>query len=141
MAHITFKSGQPVQSLSGSLGALTFRTLYGRTFVHGRTEPVLPKNPTRQQRAQFKQRTIIDQCVTILQAQIEDLQEAIRMRPKIRDRIVRLYKKHAPTIKARTKLQRAIMTEYRQKFAKTSSVQSRCNIGPISVQSREINNN
>ena len=123
MAKISFNPNQPIQSLSGSLGALTFRTLYGRTFVMERTAPELPKNPTRKQRAQFKQRTIIDQCVAILQSQIPDIQEAINLRPKIRDRIVRLYKKHAPSIKAPTKLQRAIMTDYYEKFAKTSTGQ------------------
>ena len=121
MAKITFNPNQPIQSLSGSFGALTFRTLYGRTFVMERTAPELPKNPTRKQRAQFKQRSIIDRCVTILQSQYEDMQVAIAMRPKIRDRIVRLYKKHAPTIKAPTKLQKAIMTDYYEKFAKTST--------------------
>jgi len=136
MAKITFREGQPIQSLSGSLGPLTFRTLYGRTFVTERAEPVLPKNPTRQQRAQFKQLTIVNQCLDILQSQIADIQEAISMRSKIRDRIVRLYKKHAKTIKAPTKLQRTIMTEYYAKFAKTSSDHSRSNIGPLSVHNR-----
>ena len=132
MAKVTFNTDQPIQSLSGSFGPLTFRTLYGRTFVMERPAPTLPKNPTRQQRARFKQRTIIDQCVAILQSQYEDIQEAIAMRPKIRDRIVRLYKKHAPSIKAPTKLQKAIMTEYREKFAKTSSSHSRDYVGPLS---------
>ena len=136
MANVIFKKDQPIQSLSGTIGALTFRTVNGRTFVSERAEPVLPNKPTRQQRAHFMQRIIVNQCVEILQSQIVDLQEAISMRTKIRDRIVRLYKKHAPTIKARTKLQRAIMTDYYEKFAKTSSVQSRRNIGPFSDQSR-----
>ena len=121
MAKVTFNPNQPIQSLSGSIGPVTFRTINGRTHVFQRPEPVLPKNPTRKQRALFKQRTIIDYCLSIIQAQYEDVQEAIKMRPKIRDRIVRLYKKYAPTIKARTKLQKAIIAEYNQKFAKTSS--------------------
>ena len=120
MARVEFDPNQPIQSLSGSIGRVSFRTVFGRTFVTKRPEPVLPKNPTRQQRAQFKKQTIIDNCLTILQEQIPDLQEAINMRPKIRDRIVRLYKKHAPNIKAPTKLQKAIMIDYYQKFAKTS---------------------
>lgn len=136
MAQITFNPNQPIQALSGTVGGVTFRTMYGRTYVHSRTEPVLPENPTRQQRERFKQRTIIDQCVDILQSQYEDMQIAIAMRPKIRDRIVRLYKKYAPTIKARTKLQRKIMTEYYQKFAKTSSNHSRGFVDPFSNHSR-----
>ena len=139
MARVTFNQNQPVQSLSGSIGALTFRTLNGRTFVHERTAPELPKHPTRQQRAQFKQRTVIDRCLSILQSQIPDIQEAIAMRPKLRDRLVRLYNKYAPSIKAPTKLQRKIMIEYYQKFAKTSTVHSRGLNGPLSDQSRELN--
>ena len=77
---------------------------------------MLPKNPTREQRDQFTRRTIIDQCVSILQSNIPDMQDAIAMRSKIKDRIRFLYKKFAPTIKARTKLQKAIMTEYYARF-------------------------
>ena len=136
MAKVTFNPDQPIQSLSGSVGALTFRTLNGRTFVRERTAPTLPKHPTRQQRDQFKRRTIIDNCLTILQSQIPDIQQAIAMRTKIKDRLNYLYKTFAPTIKARTKLQKAIMTEYHARFSATSSVHSRGNIGPLSVQSR-----
>ncbi len=119
MAKVTFKEGQPIQSLSGTLGRMTFRTMYGHTSVFEKPEPTLPKNPTRKQKAQFKKRTIIDNCLTILQSEITDIQEAIRMRQKIRDRLIYLYKKFAPTIKAPTKLQKAIMTEYRQRFSQS----------------------
>ena len=127
MAKVTFNPNQPVQSLSGSVGALTFRTINGRTFVRERSTPVLPKNPTRKQREQFKQRTIIDSCLTILQSQIPDIQEAIAMRNKFKQRLTYLYKSFAPTIKAPTKLQKAIMTEYYARFSATSTGQSRIN--------------
>ena len=119
MAKVTFKPGQPIQSLSGTLGRMTFRTIYGHTSVFEKPEPTLPKNATRKQKAQFKRQIIIDNCLTILQGEITDIKEAIRMRQKIRDRLVYLYKKFAPTIKARTKLQKAIMTEYRQRFSQS----------------------
>ena len=137
MARVTFNPNQPIQSISGTIGALTFRTRNGRTFVYERLQPELPKNPTRKQRAQFKQRTIIDQCVSLVQSQIEDLQEAINMRPTIKERLRSLYKKLEPTIKSQTKLQKAIMTEYNARFSATLSVHSRRNIGPLSVHSRE----
>ena len=138
MAKVTFNPDQPVQSLSGTLGALTFRTINGRTHVFQRAEPELPKHPTRQQRAQFKQRTIINQCITILQDQYEDIREAMTMRPTIKDRLTHLYKKHVTDIKSPTKLQRTIMSEYYARFSSTSSGQYRCNIGPLSVHSRKI---
>ena len=137
MAKVTFNPNQPIQSLSGSMGKITFRTINGKTFVHERQAPELPKNPTRQQRARFKQRTIIDSCLAILQSQIDDIQEAINMRAKIRDRIVRLYKKHAPLIKAPTKLQRAILTEYAQKFCRSETVHERTYIGTSTVLKRD----
>ena len=138
MAKVTFNPDSPIQALSGTLGNLTFRTINGRTFVHERTEPVLPKHPSRQQRARFKQRTIINSCIAILQSRYEDIQEAIAMRNTIKDRLNHLYKKHAAHIKAPTKLQRAIMTDYYARFSATSSDQYRCNIGPTSVQSRGL---
>ena len=116
MAKVHFKPNQPIQSLYGTLGSVTFRTVNGQTQAFQRPEPVLPKNPTRKQRALFKQHTIINNCLDILQSQIPDIQEAIAMRPKIKERLRYLYKTFAPTIKARTKLQKAIMTEYYARF-------------------------
>ncbi len=123
MAKISFNPNQPIQSLSGTVGPVTFRTVNGRTFMSGRSKPVLPKNPTREQRAQYKRRSIIDQCVSILQSQYQDIRVAINLRRKIRDRIAYLYDSLAPTVKAPTKLQRAIMTEYHARFSDTSSGQ------------------
>ena len=121
MAKIKFKEGQPIQSLSGTIGNISYRTVNGRTFVHSRPLPKLPKNPTRQQRALFKRRTIINNCISILQGQIPDIQEAMTMRNKIRDRLSYLYKIYAPTIKAPTKLLKAIMTEYYARFSVSST--------------------
>lgn len=116
MAKVTFRKGQPIQALSGTLGALTFRTLYGRTFVRERSMAVLPENPTRKQRAQYKQRKVVDRCVEILQYRIPDIQEAIAIRPKMRERVKYLYKKFAPEIKAPTKLQKRILEVYEERF-------------------------
>ena len=116
MAKVHFKPNQPIQSLSGTLGSVTFRTVNGQTQAFQRPEPVLPKNPTRKQRALYKRRSIIDQCITILQSQYEDMQVAIAMRPKIKQRLTYLYKTFAPDIKAPTKLQKRIMTEYYARF-------------------------
>ena len=137
MAKVTFNPNQPIQSLSGSMGKITFRTINGKTFVHERQAPELPKNPTRQQRARFKQRTIIDSCLAILQSQIDDIQEAISMRSIIKDRLSYLYKKFEPAIKAPTKLQKAIMTEYYARFSATSSVHERTYIGTSTVLKRD----
>lgn len=136
MAKIEFNPNQPIQALSGTVGKFTFRTVNGRTFLHTRPEPVLPKNPTPAQREKYKRQVVINQCLDILQDQIPDLPTAIKMRGKIFDRLTYLYKKFAPTIKARTKLQKKIMTEYYAKFSDTSSVHSRGNVGPMSVHSR-----
>ena len=131
MAKITFKKGQPVQSLSGSVGRITYRTVNGRTYMHRRSEPVLPKNPTRQQRAQFKRQSIIDNCLAILQNQYEDIGEAIAMRSKIRDRLKYLYKKYVKQIKAPTKLQKAIMADYYARFSTEN--------GPIMDRRKPVN--
>ena len=137
MARIKFREGQPIQSLSGTLGNMTFRTVNGRTQVFQRAEPILPKNPTRKQRAQFKRQTIINNCISILQSQYEDIQEAMAMRPTIKDRLTYLYKKYVKDIKAPTKLQRAIITEYYAHFSLTSTGQYRCKVGPSSVHSHK----
>ena len=125
MAHVTFNPNQPIQSLSGTVGDRTFRTFNGRTYLTRRQAPVLPKNPTRQQRAQFKRRSIINLCVNDIQRQYSDILDAIAMRTKIKDRVEYLYKKFSPTIKAPTKLQKAILSEYDCRFCQTSPSHSR----------------
>ena len=116
MARVTFKENQPIQALSGTLGDITFRTMYGVTHMYRRAEAELPKNATRKQRAQYKQRMIIDQCVMLIQSQIEDMETALAMRSKIKDRFRYLYKQYAPEIKARTKLQIAMMRAYHERY-------------------------
>ena len=125
MAQIKFNPNQPIQSLSGTVGAVSFRTRNGRTFMYRTGEPVLPKNPTRKQRAQYKQRIVVDFCVSAIQAQIPDIQDALAMRPTIRSRVMRLYKLLSPSTKARTKLQGYILAEYGRRFCKSEPIHSR----------------
>ena len=125
MAHVTFNPNQPIQSLSGTIGRNTFRTVDGQTYMTRRLPPVLPKNPTRQQRAEFKRRSIVDHCVSLIQERIGDICQAIAMRPTIHKLIVRLYKEFSPIIKAPTKLQKAILSEYDCRFCQTSPSHSR----------------
>ena len=114
-------------SISGTIGDLTFRTMNGKSYMYRRSEPQLPPHPTRKQRAQYKKRCMVNDCVTLIQEQMDDIITAIRLRKTIYNHIARLYDKYAPTIKAKNKLQKAIMTDY---FAQpnergTSPVQSR----------------
>ena len=116
MARVIFKNGGRIQKLSGKVGDLTYRTVGNKTFVFSNEVPELPKDATRKQKSQYKKRMIIDQCVTLVQRQM-DLEVALAMRQKLRDRMDYLYKRLAPKIKAKTKLQKAIMTEYYSRFS------------------------
>ena len=84
-------------------------------------EPVLPKHPTRQQREQFRQRTIVDFCTAVIQKRIHDIPTALEMRSTIRNRILRLYKLLAPNIKSRTVLQNNILVEYDLRYDASES--------------------
>lgn len=116
MARITFKEGSGIESLSGKIGNISYRTIGKQTIVFSTEAPELPKDATRKQKSLYKRRIIIDQCVELIQKQM-DLEVALAMRQKLRDRISYLYKRFAPKTKARTKLQRAIMTEYYHRFS------------------------
>ena len=116
MARVFFKKGQAIQSLSGTAGKYTFRSINGKTFIRRAKERTLPENATRKEKALFKRESMIDQCTAILQNEMKDIQEAIRMRVKIRSRLRSLYEKYKKEIKAPTKLQRRIMEEYRGKW-------------------------
>ncbi len=110
MAKVKLLPG--IASISGTIGDVTFFTRNGKTFMSKRPEPSLPKDATRKQKAQYKKRKLVDACVVLVQAQMEDMLEAIAQRKKIRDRICYLYEKLSPEIKAPTKLQKAIMSAY-----------------------------
>jgi len=129
MAKVTLMPG--IESISGTVGNVTFRTINGKTFMSKRRAPVLPKDATRKQKAQFKKRKVVDACVVLVQAQKDDILEAIEQRKKIRDRICYLYEKLSPEIKARTKLQKAIMEDYYARFSTEN--------GPIMARIKPVN--
>ena len=136
MARVIFKDGGGIQRLSGKVGNLTYRTVGKKTFVFSTEVPELPKDATRKQKSQYKKRMIIDQCVMIIQQQME-LEVALAMRQKIRDRMGYLYRRLAPKIKARTKLQKAMMTEYYNRFSiENDSIMTRewLGIGPMKAR-------
>lgn len=117
MARVTFIKGQRIRNLSGQMGNLRYRTVGGKTFLYQTEEAELPKDATRKEKRLHKRKCIVNQCVELIQRQMGDLEVALAMRPKIRDRMVSLYDRFAPKIKARTKLQRAMMTEYGARFS------------------------
>ena len=119
MARIRFKRGQAVQSLSGTLGEMTFRTINGKTYVHVRCEKEPASDASRKEKALYRRRRIVSNCVGILQEEMEDVVEAIRMRLKLKNRIEYLYDKYVREISAPTKLQRKIMEEYRRRHPPT----------------------
>ena len=87
-----------------------------KTFVFEAEGAGLPKNATRKQKRLYKRKCIINECVELIQRQVGDIDVALAMRTKIRDRMRSLYDRLAPEIKARTKLQRAMITEYKTRF-------------------------
>ena len=76
MATFIFKKDQPIQSLSGTCGDLTFRTLpSGRTVGHI-----------------HELTSLIDECVGEIQVKMASVEEAIEQRKAIKLRVTRLYK-------------------------------------------------
>ena len=125
MAKIELIAG--IERISGTIGDVTFFTRNGKTYMSKRSEPELPKNATRAQKAQYRKRTMVNACVELVQVQMDDMLEAIGKRKKIRDRMCYLYEKLSPEIKAKTKLQKAIMTAYYE--GENGSEMHRENIG------------
>ena len=98
-----------ISSLSGTIGDMTFRTRNGQTSVFQKNPPRLPANATRKQKAKYKKQLIVNQCIKILQEEIEDILVAISRRQAIKKKVEYWYDKLAPKIKAKTKLQKAII--------------------------------
>ena len=120
MARVELMPG--IQSISGTIGNLTFRTRGGKTFVYSNLDPELPRRATRAQREQWLRRMVLDRCVRLIQSDYEDMYEAIRQRPLIRQRLVKLYAKYRVETSARTKLQKQIMQEYGQRYVRDGGV-------------------
>lgn len=138
MAQVKLIPG--INALSGTIGDITFRTINGKTFMHRRPVPSLPKNASRAQKAAFKRRVMVSDCVILVQSQMDDFLTAMKLRETIRKRLLKLYDKHHKTIKTPTKLKRTIMTEYYQSFGRTSPRQSREYIETLSNHSRHDSN-
>ena len=107
MAHVTLSP--LISSLSGTIGDMTFRTRNGQTSVFQKNPPRLPANATRKQKAKYKKQVIVDQCIKILQDEIGYILVAISRRQAIKKKVEYWYDKLAPKIKAKTKLQGAII--------------------------------
>ena len=120
MARVELMPG--IQSISGTIGNLTFRTRGGKTFVYSNLAPELPRRATRAQREQWLRRMVLEQCIRQIQSDYADMYEAIRQRPLIRQRLVTLYAKYRVETSARTKLQKQIMQEYSQRYVRDGGV-------------------
>ena len=127
MARVELMPG--IDSISGTVGKLTFRTVNGKTFVQAKRLPELPDKPNRKEKARYKRAVVIDNCVCLLQSEYPDLRDAILHHRRIYDRVAYLYDKYRKTIKAPTKLMRKIMEVYR---AKNQPI-----IGDVSKMSRK----
>ena len=137
MARIRFKEGSVIQRLSGKIGNLTYRTAGGKTFVYATEIPELPQDATIKQKNQYKKRMIIDACVVLIQREME-LEVALAMRQKLRDRMDYLYKCLSPKIKAKTKLQKAMMEAYYNRFSiENDSKMTREKLGLVPMESRK----
>ena len=109
MGKVTFKSDQPTQSLSGTLGGVTYRVdAEGKTFAFIRSHSSVP---------------VIDECIDEIQQQqilnhpttpqqLADRRKALYMRIK---RLYLRYKDHPQLIDNPIELRKAILLAYRQK--------------------------
>lgn len=118
MARVELMPG--IESISGTVGNLTFRTVNGKTVVHKKAKPLLPEKPTNQEKAKYKRATVIGQCVAMVQNGIGDLREAIAQRDMIRHRISRLYDRYVQETQSTAKLIQRIMAGYPENGSKIS---------------------
>ena len=80
---------------------------------------------------------IIDACVVLIQREME-LEVALAMRQKLRDRMDYLYKCLSSKIKAKTKLQKAMMEAYYNRFSiENDSKMTREKLGLVPMESRK----
>lgn len=118
MARVTFKAGQPIQSLSGTIGNLTYRTINGKTFVRVRGEVGLASNASTEAKAAYRRKTIVDECVRIIQEEIGDMAVAIQARAGIRAAMKRYYEQFSTETGSRLKLQAKMLEAYRNRRQK-----------------------
>ena len=123
MARVEFNPDQPIQALSGTMGKITYRTLNGKTFAHVRRLPELKKNASCEERAAYRERVMVDECVRIIQNEMEDFVAAMQARPSIRAAMKRYYRLHYWEFSSWKKLQRAMLSAYRSRKHRHSTVE------------------
>ena len=116
MAKIQLKEGTGITSLSGTYKGMTFKTLNGQVIGYVKPSVELKPDATRAEKARYRRHVMVDACVEILQDEMEDFLQAISLRRKMCDRLKRLYDSYAPEVRARRKLQKRILREYRARF-------------------------
>jgi|GEM_PF-6883808 len=91
MARITFKKESGIESISGKVGNVVFRTINGQTYLHASTPAWKieePKNAS--ERRERKRHEVIDNVVRIIQSEM-DIAEAAEKYKKIYNRAVYIY--------------------------------------------------
>jgi len=61
---------------------------------------------------------IVDECVRIIQGEMDDFVEAIRSRPKIRAAMLRYYAAYSGEVSSRLALQRKMLGTYRNRIGR-----------------------
>ncbi|MBQ4394031.1 MAG: hypothetical protein II825_01850 [Paludibacteraceae bacterium] len=104
-----------IQSISGKVGSLEFRTLKsGRTVVRARRENdyISERIPTEKELAQRRRFGVISSTVAIIQRNYDRIDEAARDRKKIWQKVAYHYAKYFETVTDDKQLQKILLEEY-----------------------------
>lgn len=118
MARVKLMPG--IESISGTIGNLTFRTCGGRTFVHAKVDPELPPRATRSQREKWLRTCVVNRCMRCIQGNYAEIREAISARALIRQRVVALYIMYRKETGSMTKLLKKVTMAYYEKYGQPS---------------------
>ena len=93
-------------------------SINGKTFVRVRGEVGLASNASTEAKAAYRRKTIVDECVRIIQEEIGDMAAAIQARAGIRAAMKRYYEQFSTETGSRLKLQAKMLEAYRNRRQK-----------------------
>ena len=114
MANLELKKGY--KPISGKYGNYIFQVRNGKQYLYRYDLPKLPKRSSAEQKDKHKRLVVINECVARIQTKYYNLFEGIKWRETIYARVYKLYGFFSQNINAPSKLIKAILNEYDDKY-------------------------
>ena len=111
MARVTLDPGGVIESISGRVGNMVYRTYKSGLITVHRISPRAQKATTKKEKAMRLRSEMVNQIVGELQQGYSRIDKAAAMRKKLWQKVGYVYDKYSETVKNRKELEKIIRAE------------------------------